>query len=211
MYVSDHRTPRHGQRSLDTSGGSAPATVRSAGGVLESTGKGSSSGGKFRESGFTKLPDSDGDSIPDEVENAQGLDANANDADADADGDGIPNGVEFRLRTAANSADSNNDGQSDGLDDSDLDGIPNAVEVALGLDPYAPDSDNDGIPDGAGDYDGDGIGNADEIKTGTDPGVSDTPAPVEEPDPARGRERGLQLGPGGERRLIAHQHDVRGI
>src|SRR5690348_2123917 len=98
-----------------------------------------------------------------------------NDATADDDGDGIPNIVEYRLRTAANNADSNGDGIPDGSDDFDGDGVRNSVEVELGTSPVD-------RADGADDSDGDGIPNSVEEADGTDPSVSDTaPAPEATP------------------------------
>ena len=109
--------------------------------------------------------DTDGDGIPDSVENGPGIsspdvdgDGIPNLADLDSDGDGIPDLVE-----------SVDDPDSDGIPnfvdlDSDGDGIPDAVEYGQWRsNPYYADSDHDGIPDGVEgnkDTDHDGIINA---------------------------------------------------
>src|SRR5687767_5028833 len=58
-----------------------------------SSGSGGASDSFSSNQDFDKLADSDGDTIPDAVENEQGLNAAVNDAYADSDGDGVPNGV----------------------------------------------------------------------------------------------------------------------
>lgn len=128
----------------------------------------------------TALPlDSDGDGIPDELEdrNQNGRYDGANETDpysADTDGDGIPDGVEDsnqngqldRGETDPRTADTDGDGIDDDeaaefgtnpLDpDTDGDGIPDGIERDTGTDPTNPDTDGDGLPDGDEDLDQDG-------------------------------------------------------
>lgn len=90
--------------------------------------------------------DSDGDSIPDDVELANGLNPNDPvDALADFDRDGLINREELRLGTGIRDADSDRDTLVDGR------------EVAIGTDPSVFDTDGDGIGDGL------------EVGTGSDP------------------------------------------
>ncbi len=110
------------------------------------------------------LADTDGDGIPDGVEDANGngvVDAGETDPNsADTDEDGIPDGVEDADQdgeldageTDPTSADTDNDGIPDGVEDADQDGELDAGET----DPTSADTDNDGIPDGVEDADQDG-------------------------------------------------------
>ena len=68
-------------------------------------------------------PDSDGDGVPDDVDNCI---TTANPDQADLDGDGFGNACD---------------------DDIDGDGLSNEIEIWLGCDPYDPDSDGDGAWD----------------------------------------------------------------
>jgi len=111
--------------------------------------------------------DSDNDGIPDEYEvltDSDG-DGNANYADADSDNDGIEDGMEAGLDSDGNFRDSDGDGLPDYADiDSDDDGIPDAVE-GFPVDSNGQNTDTDG--DGLADYidtdaDGDSIPDEDE-------------------------------------------------
>jgi hypothetical protein len=97
--------------------------------------------------------DSDGDGIPDDV-------------DEDRDGDGYPNDQDAFPDDPDEWADLDGDGTGDNSDaDVDGDGISNEDEMALGTDPRDPtstptDSDGDGVPDLLdNDRDGDGHNN----------------------------------------------------
>ena len=81
------------------------------------------------------LTDSDGDGIP-------------NNLDEDSDGDGIPDATEGTI-------DTDGDGTPDYLDtDSDGDGVSDADELTDGTDPLNPDTDGDGVLDGTEKTDG---------------------------------------------------------
>jgi gliding motility-associated-like protein len=123
--------------------------------------------------------DTDGDGVPDHVEEQDGTDpSDASDA-KDSDGDGVPDYVEAQDGTDPNDA-------SDAKD-SDGDGVPDYVETQDGTDPSDPrdfkDSDGDGVPDFVEiqdgtdpndpkdfkDSDGDGVPDFVEVQQGTDP------------------------------------------
>lgn len=126
--------------------------------------------------------DSDGDGIPDELEdlNRNGVfDEGTNETDflnPDTDGDSLPDGEEDSNRngrvdrgeTDPRLADTDGDGLDDaeeprlGTDalnpDTDGDGLSDGVEVHVtGTDPLNPDTDGDGVPDGDEDINGDGV------------------------------------------------------
>lgn len=109
------------------------------------------------EAAGERLPDTDGDGIPDCLEgfvDADG-DGSASCVDDDSDGDGIPDSVE-------GATDSDGDGIPDYLDlDSDGDNIPDRYEGAE-------DFDEDGIPNYL-DLDSDGDGWPDAAEYGRDP------------------------------------------
>src|SRR5689334_24530732 len=107
----------------------------------------------------------------------------------DTDGDGIPDDVEQRNGTDPKNADSDDDGVNDadesrrGTDplapDTDGDGLTDAEEGEHGTDPRNADTDRDGLPDidevdsgsdpKKGDSDGDGLSDQAERNAGTDP------------------------------------------
>ncbi len=116
--------------------------------------------------------DTDGDGIPDAVEDTNGngtVDPGETDPlDPDTDGDGIPDGVEDTNHngvvdpgeTDPLNPDTDGDGIPDGVEDTDHDGVVDPGET----DPRIPDTDGDGIPDGVEDTDHDGV---------VDPGETD--------------------------------------
>ena len=128
---------------------------------------------------LANLPDSDGDGVPNHLDNDADNDGIPDivEGSVDSDGDGIPNyldtdsdndgiadsdegNIDSDNDTIPNylDTDSDNDGISDineGSVDSDLDGTPDYLDTSI-------DEDNDGIPDiieGTADVDGDGIPN----------------------------------------------------
>jgi gliding motility-associated-like protein len=123
--------------------------------------------------------DTDGDGVPDHVEDQDGTDSNDPRDYKDSDGDGVPDYVETQDGTDPNDP-------SD-FKDSDGDGVPDYVEAQDGTDPNDPtdfkDSDGDGVPDFVEvqdgtdptdpsdfkDTDGDGVPDFVEVQQGTDP------------------------------------------
>ena len=107
----------------------------------------------------------------------------------DTDGDGVPDDVEQRNGTDPRNADSDGDGVSDGDEakhgsdpanpDTDGDGVLDDEEIARGTNPRETDSDGDGIDDQEeiergtnprlADSDGDGLTDGAELDAGTDP------------------------------------------
>ena len=139
--------------------------------------------------------DTDGDGMPDDWENDNGLDPNdPSDADEDPDGDGLTNEEEYENGTDPNNPDTDGDGVNDGDEvengtdptnpDTDDDGLDDGEEIDHGTDPNDPDTDDDGVSDGDEvengtdptnpDTDDDGLDDGEEIDHGTDPTDPDT-------------------------------------
>lgn len=143
--------------------------------------------------------DSDGDTLPDQLEQSLGLDDQDNDTDhdllpddweclyginplvntslGDLDADGVPNYLEYYYHTLPR------------LNDSDADDLDDGYEIGAGLDPLSSDTDQDTMPDGYEvtngfdplnisdgqlDFDGDLLVNADEFSYRSDPTNPDT-------------------------------------
>ena len=112
--------------------------------------------------------DSDGDGVPDSVEQSNGTDPK----NADSDGDGLSDGDEVKHGSDPNNVDTDGDGVPDDEEatlgtspivaDSDADGIDDKEEIERGSNPRNPDTDGDGLDDGA------------ELDAGTDPFEKDT-------------------------------------
>ena len=127
-------------------------------------------------------PDTDGDGLPDELEELIGSDK----ASADTDGDGLNDYDEFViLGTSPLLVDTDQNGISDAAEDFDGDGLTNQEENTYGTSPWEEDTDEDGLPDGEeanaygtdplkADTDGDGLYDGDEEPLGFDPANPDT-------------------------------------
>lgn len=112
--------------------------------------------GKF--AGLALENDSDGDGVPDWIENLYPPPVNPEDVPfglLDLDGNGILNFVQLELGMAL-------DAEASGWADTDQDGMSDAFEDALGLNP-------EDFADSAEDLDGDGLFNFEEYVNGTSP------------------------------------------
>lgn len=118
-------------------------------------------------------PDTDGDGIPDHIEDTYAFLSKANPADAaaDQDTDGLSNLLEYQKRLNLQAADADGDGLNDG------------AEVAAGTNPRVADTDGDGVSDALEvntygtnpllvDTDGDIFRDGYEIQAGSDPKVA---------------------------------------
>ena len=115
--------------------------------------------------------DSDNDGIPDEFESLTDSDGdgNGNYADSDSDDDGLSDAVEANMDSDGNFMDSDGDGLPDYIDsDSDNDTIADSIE-GLPLDSTGQpmDTDGDGVPDYR-DTDSDGDSLLDEVEMQSD-------------------------------------------
>ena len=117
--------------------------------------------------------DEDEDGMPDQWEEANGLDPElAEDAEEDPDNDGLSNLAEFEAGLNPKVADTDEDGVKDGTEidnetdplnpDTDNDGLSDGAEITAGTDPLNPDTDDDGSKDGQ------------EVAKGTDPNDSNS-------------------------------------
>ena len=124
----------------------------------QSSSVGSSTSASFNlYSGFNSIPDTDGDGIPDDVDNClttantDQLDTD-NDrlgdvCDSDDDNDGLDDTIENTLGTNPLVIDSDGDGLSDSNEVSA--GDPLAYDIGVDSDPNNSDTDGDGLLDGA--------------------------------------------------------------
>jgi hypothetical protein len=139
--------------------------------------------------------DTDGDGVPDYVEEHDGTNPNDADDNKDTDGDGVPDYVEEQDGTNPNNPndykDTDGDGvpdyveEKDGTDptdkddynDSDGDGVPDYVKEKDGTNPNDPsdykDSDGDGVPDYVEKNDGTNPYDKDSFKDSDGDGVPD--------------------------------------
>lgn len=128
------------------------------------------------------LKDTDGDYLPDCVEQFLETDATL----ADTDGDNLDDYYEvFVTGTDPVLPDTDNNGVADGDEDFDTDGLTNYQEYVQGTSPWNSDSDSDDLSDGdevntygtnplEPDTDFDGLSDADEVALGTNPNLFDT-------------------------------------
>jgi len=126
---------------------------------------------------WSKLPDRDGDMLPDEVEDIIGTDPD----DEDTDDDRLPDGFELLvLGTDSTLSDTDGDGVSDADEDTDSDGLSDLDEYLRNTDCHFEDSDEDDLTDGdevfkygtdplKADTDDDTVIDSDEILLGLDP------------------------------------------
>lgn len=131
--------------------------------------------------GLLPSTDTDGDLLPDHVEERWGTDPDA----TDTDGDGLSDIDEWGTRIVDPlTADTDGDQIDDGQEDLDADGLVNIDEVAAGTSMTNADTDADTLDDGAErdrgtdplnpDTDGDGVVDGEEVAIGSDPLVAET-------------------------------------
>ncbi len=93
----------------------------------------------------------------------------------DRDGDGVPDDVEEALGLDPDNPDTDGDGLFDGQEDFDNDGLSNMEEVILNTNLDNPDTDGNGVLDGDEDQDSDGARDIEELLIyGTDPDDHDS-------------------------------------
>lgn len=131
--------------------------------------------------------DSDGDNLPDDVEDYLDLDPNTD----DTDGDGLKDRLELEISTDPKKVDTDGDGITDYDEDYDNDGLTNGYEVEIGTSPIYGDTDLDWLDDyeevntnktnpNDEDSDDDGAQDGWEIANGFDPLVYNESFAIEE-------------------------------
>ena len=127
--------------------------------------------------------DTDGDDLPDVLEERVGSMVDL--VDSDFDGLSDYDEVTHLLgATSPTSPDSDGDGSEDDVADNDGDGFTNAQEIEFGTNPLSSDTDADRLEDAAergrgtnptlADTDGDGLDDGDEVRLGLDPLLADS-------------------------------------
>ena len=125
------------------------------------------------------ISDTDGDGIPDDIEQLIGT----NPRKADTDADGLTDGFEIEVGGDQHlpfKHDTDGDGKGDSREDVDSDGLDALAEQRQGTDPTKTDTDGDGLGDAEEtpryhtdpelfDTDSDGISDGDEVRAGDDP------------------------------------------
>jgi hypothetical protein len=151
--------------------------------AINAAGQGPASEPSAPRAPISQVLDSDGDGLPDIVEERAGSSPQLTDSDFD----GLDDGIEVRELwglTSPTAPDSDANGIGDADDDADGDGLSNLGEVQAGTSPTAADSDGDGLSDSeeaiagtdpmVADSDNDGLKDGDEAASGTDPAIADT-------------------------------------
>ena len=151
---------------------------------------------------WSKLVDTDGDKLPDCIEQYIG----SNPKLIDTDADGIDDYYEvFILGTDPAKPDSDDNGILDSNEDFDSDGLINIQEYYNGTEPYNKDTDNDGLSDG----DEVNIYGTDPLKTDTDDdGLEDGDEIYFECDPLNPDSDGNGVLDGYEKRFQTFAHIV---
>lgn len=151
---------------------------------------------------WSKLADTDGDKLPDCIEQYIG----SNPELIDTDADGIDDYYEvFILGTDPSKPDTDDNGILDSNEDFDSDGLINIQEYYNGTEPYSKDTDNDGLSDG----DEVNIYGTDPLKTDTDDdGLEDGDEIYFECDPLNPDSDGNGVLDGDEKRFQTFTHIV---
>ncbi|MEU8891538.1 DUF3289 family protein [Streptomyces sp. NPDC048442] len=134
----------------------------------------------FARNGARPTKDTDGDGLPDDMEQRAKLDPSSRDTDRD----GLSDFLELGTGSSPLKPDSDGDGVQDGREDPDGDKVANQREVQLRTSLTRADTDGDGLADGkelAGhtspvksDTDGDGVDDGQEIRIGSNPRAAES-------------------------------------
>lgn len=134
----------------------------------------------FAKGGARPTKDTDGDGLPDDMEQRAKLDPSSKDTDRD----GLSDFLELGTGSSPLKADSDGDGVQDSSEDPDSDKVPNQREVKLKTSLTRADTDGDGLADGKEltrhtspakpDTDGDGVDDGQETRIGSDPSAEES-------------------------------------